>query len=87
MLLRPAEPADAMDVARVHVRAWQVAYRNLLPDEYLDEGALVGPVARIKERFRAWEDSGLTGLTVGSQDEEALTLIADLTGASKGNTA
>jgi GNAT superfamily N-acetyltransferase len=25
-----------MDVARVHVRAWQVAYRNLLPDEYLD---------------------------------------------------
>ena len=36
MLLRPAEPADAMDVARVHVRAWQVAYRKLLPDEYLD---------------------------------------------------
>ena len=36
MLLRPAEPADAMGVARVHVRAWQVAYRNLLPDDYLD---------------------------------------------------
>ena len=36
MLLRPAEPADALDVARVHVRAWQVAYRKLLPDEYLD---------------------------------------------------
>lgn len=35
MLLRPAEPADAMAVARVHVRAWQVAYRNLLPDDYL----------------------------------------------------
>lgn len=35
MLLRPAEPADAMAVARVHVRAWQVAYRKLLPDEYL----------------------------------------------------
>ena len=36
MLLRPAEPADAMAVARVHVRAWQAAYRNLLPAEYLD---------------------------------------------------
>ncbi|MGH8238863.1 MAG: GNAT family N-acetyltransferase, partial [Steroidobacteraceae bacterium] len=36
MLLRPAEPADASDVARVHARAWQVAYRNLLPDDYLD---------------------------------------------------
>jgi GNAT superfamily N-acetyltransferase len=36
MLLRPAEPADAMGVALVHVRAWQVGYRKLLPDDYLD---------------------------------------------------
>jgi GNAT superfamily N-acetyltransferase len=37
MLLRLAEPADAMNVARVHVRSWQVGYRNLLPDDYLDQ--------------------------------------------------
>jgi len=36
MFLRPAEPSDAMDVARVHVRSWQVGYRKLLPDAYLD---------------------------------------------------
>ena len=36
MLLRPAVPEDAMGVARVHVRAWQAAYRTLLPDAYLD---------------------------------------------------
>lgn len=36
MLLRPAEPADAMAVARVHVRAWQIGYRGLLPQDYLD---------------------------------------------------
>jgi ribosomal protein S18 acetylase RimI-like enzyme len=35
MLLRPAEPADAAAVAHVHVRSWQIAYRGLLPDEYL----------------------------------------------------
>lgn len=35
MNLRPAVPADAMAVARVHVRAWQVAYRSLMPDDYL----------------------------------------------------
>jgi GNAT superfamily N-acetyltransferase len=34
--LRPAEPKDAIAVARVHVRSWQVAYRNLIPDEFLD---------------------------------------------------
>jgi GNAT superfamily N-acetyltransferase len=36
MLLRPAEPEDAIDVARVHVRAWQTGYRGLLPQAYLD---------------------------------------------------
>ena len=35
MLLRLAKPEDALAVAPVHVRSWQVAYRGLLPDEYL----------------------------------------------------
>lgn len=35
MNLRPAVPGDAMAVARVHVRAWQAAYRNLLPGDHL----------------------------------------------------
>lgn len=34
--VRAAEPGDATEVARVHVRSWQVAYRGLLPDAYLD---------------------------------------------------
>jgi GNAT superfamily N-acetyltransferase len=34
--LRPAEPDDAMAVARLHVRSWQVAYRTLLPDDFLN---------------------------------------------------
>ena len=37
MLFRSADSADAMSVAGVHVRSWQVAYRGLLPDEYLDQ--------------------------------------------------
>ncbi len=36
MFLRAAQPADAIAVAKVHVRSWQIAYRGLLPDEYLD---------------------------------------------------
>lgn len=34
--VRDARPEDAADVAGVHVRSWQVGYRGLLPDEYLD---------------------------------------------------
>lgn len=34
--VRAATPDDACEVASIHVRAWQVAYRGLLPQEYLD---------------------------------------------------
>lgn len=33
---RHARQEDAAAVAGVHVRSWQVGYRGLLPDEYLD---------------------------------------------------
>jgi GNAT superfamily N-acetyltransferase len=36
MILRPAEPRDALEVARVHIRTWQAAYRGIVPDGYLD---------------------------------------------------
>ena len=51
-----------------------------VPDEFVDEGALVGPAGRISERYRAWADSGITGITVATQQPEALELMADLAG-------
>ena len=47
-----------------------------VPDEFVDQGALVGPKARIKARFRDWEDCGVTGLTIGG-DEEAIRFMAE----------
>ena len=34
--IRPARIGDAPQIALVHVRSWQGAYRGLLPQEYLD---------------------------------------------------
>jgi len=34
--VRAATPADALEVAGVHVRSWQVGYRGLLPQAHLD---------------------------------------------------
>lgn len=34
-LVFPAGPADAEDLARVHVRAWRESYKGLLPDAFL----------------------------------------------------
>jgi alkanesulfonate monooxygenase SsuD/methylene tetrahydromethanopterin reductase-like flavin-dependent oxidoreductase (luciferase family) len=51
-----------------------------VPDEFLDENCLVGPVSRIRERWKAWESSGATGLIIHSQQAEALELMAELAG-------
>jgi F420-dependent oxidoreductase-like protein len=49
-----------------------------VPDEYVDERALIGPPARIKTRFRDWADSGITGLTINTNAPAVLELMADL---------
>jgi len=48
-----------------------------VPDEFVDQGSLIGDKARIARRFRDWEDSGITGMTI-SGNEEALRLMADV---------
>jgi F420-dependent oxidoreductase-like protein len=52
-----------------------------VPEEYLEQSALVGPVARIRRR---WEEGivppGVTGLIIGAEQPEALELMADLAG-------
>ena len=48
-----------------------------VPDEFVDSGALIGTKTRIAERFKAWEDSGITGLTI-SGNSEAITTMAEV---------
>jgi len=54
-----------------------------VPDEFCDEMTLVGPIARIRERYRAWADSGITGLTIGTEQPEAMELMAGLAGSRR----
>ena len=49
-----------------------------VPDEFLDETALIGPVERIRERYRLWADDPITGITVNAEQPEALELMAEL---------
>ena len=48
-----------------------------VPDEFVDQGALIGDRQRIANRFRDWEDSGITGMTIAG-NEEALRVMADV---------
>ncbi len=47
MLIRTATPEDAPDIAEVHVRSWQGAYRDLVPGPYL-------AALSIPERTERW---------------------------------
>ncbi len=47
-VIRPAEIGDAASLGKVHVAAWQWAYRGLMPDEVLDS-------LRPEARARAWK--------------------------------
>lgn len=51
-LILPAQPEDAMAVARVHVRSWQAAYRKILRDEYLNH-------LRIEDRAAEYDFASL----------------------------
>jgi ribosomal protein S18 acetylase RimI-like enzyme len=46
--VRPAAAADAAAMGRLHVRAWQAAYRGQMPDDFLDG-------LRAEDRSAGWE--------------------------------
>ena len=49
---------------------------DAVPDEWVDQKSLVGPPARIKQRYGAWADSGATSLTVRTKQDEAVEVMA-----------
>jgi GNAT superfamily N-acetyltransferase len=70
VILREAAPLDAPAIAVVHVRAWQAAYRGLLPGDFLD-------ALRPEERE--------TRYILGSSDPSApRTILAEIAGAVAG---
>ena len=50
MQVRRAQPKDAAAIAKVHVAAWQAAYKGLLPDTFLAS-------LSIEERERGWQQT------------------------------
>jgi F420-dependent oxidoreductase-like protein len=68
---------------KIH-ECWMAGKRDeaiaAVPDEYHDDGSLIGSPARIRERWEAWTKMGLTGLIVRSETDEGLQLLAELAG-------
>jgi hypothetical protein len=69
--------------ARIH-ELWMAGEREAavaaVPDEYLEQGALIGSPARIRAQWEPWTRRGLTGLIARTEGIEGLELLADLAG-------
>jgi F420-dependent oxidoreductase-like protein len=51
-----------------------------VPDELVDTLHLVGPPERIRDRFQVWKQSKIGTMIVGTQQIEAIRLLAELNG-------
>ena len=66
--VREAEDADVPGIAVIHVRSWQAAYRDVLPDELLDG-------LSVSEREGSWR------ALLDEDEERWLTLVAGRSGS------
>jgi F420-dependent oxidoreductase-like protein len=72
------EPADRIGMLWRAGRREEA--RDAVPDEYLEQNALLGSPDRIRSLWPQVQPPGVTGLIVGADQPEALTLLADLAG-------
>ncbi len=76
MMVRRGFQAEAERVQELYLAGRKEEASAVVPDDFVDHRSLVGPPERIKERFRAWEGSGATALTVRSRQPEAIEVMA-----------
>jgi hypothetical protein len=70
--------ADAADrIQELYLAGHKAEAAAAVPDEWVDAKSLVGPPARIKERYRAWDDCEATSVTVRTKQDEAVEVMAE----------
>lgn len=87
MMQRYGYEEAAKTIQELYLAGRKKEAEEAVPDELCDEMSLIGPESRIRERIKDWEDAGVTTLMVQTRQQEAVRLMADITGASKGATA
>lgn len=75
---------QALHVQDLYLAGKKQEAMNAIPDALVDEVALVGPAARIRERITPWLEAGkknhVGSMLLGAGQPEALSLIAELVG-------
>jgi F420-dependent oxidoreductase-like protein len=71
--------AAAKEIQDLYLDGKKAEATAAVPDELIDEVALIGPRERIADRLDAWKESGITTMIVGATQPEALQVMAELT--------
>jgi F420-dependent oxidoreductase-like protein len=69
--------AEAGKVQDLFLAGQQVEAAAAIPDSFVDEVALIGSVARIRDRLSAFRESGATTLLVSTRDVKTLRGVAE----------
>jgi F420-dependent oxidoreductase-like protein len=69
--------AEAREIQDLFLGGRQREAAAKVPDAFVDEVALVGPVERIRDRLAAWRESGATSLLVSTRDAKTLRGVAE----------
>ena len=80
MMVRRGYGEAAARIQELYLAGKKVEAAAAVPDEYVDDGAMLGPPQRIRERYRGWEDAGVTGLILNGARDQEMELLAELAG-------
>ena len=69
--------AEAAEIQELFLGGHQREAAAKVPDAFVDEVSLVGPVERIRDRLAAWRESGATSLLVSTRDVATLRGVAE----------
>ncbi len=69
--------AEAREIQDLFLGGNQREAVTKVPDAFVDEVALIGPVERIRDRLAAWRESGATTLLVSTRDAATLRGVAE----------
>jgi alkanesulfonate monooxygenase SsuD/methylene tetrahydromethanopterin reductase-like flavin-dependent oxidoreductase (luciferase family) len=78
LMIRQGFPEAAARIQELYLAGRKEEAAAAVPDELIDLRALVGPPDRIRQRYRAWADSGATGLLVRTNQDDAIELMASV---------
>jgi GNAT superfamily N-acetyltransferase len=75
IVIRPAAPGDEEALAHVHVRAWQTAYRGILPDAFLDGLDVATRVQRWRSRIEMPGPGEFSFVAEAADDAGAASIV------------